>query len=81
MNSWYRHWIAEGLAALEPQAPEQGVFGGAQPNLADVCLVPQLANARRFDQPLGAYPKLLAIDTALRALPAFSAAAPEAVKN
>ena len=81
VNTWYRHWIAEGLAALELQAPEHGLFGGAQPNMADVCLVPQLANARRFDQPLGAYPKLAAIDAALRALPAFAAAAPEAVKN
>ena len=81
VNTWYRHWIAEGLAALEPQAPQQGLFGGTQPNMADVCLVPQLANARRFDQPLGAYPKLTAIDAVLRALPAFAAAAPEAVKN
>ena len=81
VNSWYRHWIAEGLAALELQAPEQGLFGGTLPNMADVCLVPQLANARRFDQPLDAYPKLTAIDAALRELPAFAAAAPEAVKN
>ena len=81
VNSWYRHWIAEGLAALETQSPEHGLFGGAQPNLADVCLVPQLANARRFDQPLEVYPKLLAIDEVLRGLPAFAAAAPEAVRN
>ena len=80
VNTWYRHWIAEGLAALEAQAPADGLFGGALPNLADVCLVPQLANARRFDQPLEGYPKLVAIDAALRALPAFAAAAPEAVK-
>lgn len=80
VNRWYRHWIAEGLAALEAQAPEQGLFGGARPNLADVCLVPQLANARRFDQPLEPYPKLVAIDAVLRELPAFAAAAPEAVK-
>ena len=80
VNTWYRHWIAEGLAALEAQAPAYGLFGGALPNLADVCLVPQLANARRFDQPLEGYPKLVAIDAALRALPGFAAAAPEAVK-
>ena len=80
VNIWYRHWIAEGLAALEAQAPGHGLFGGAQPNLADVCLVPQLANARRFDQPLEPYPKLVAIDAVLRELPAFAAAAPEAVK-
>ena len=81
INGWYRHWIAEGFVALEQQAPTEGLFGGASPNMADVCLVPQMANARRFDAPLDAYPKLVAIDAALRALPAFAAAAPEAVKS
>ncbi len=81
VNTWYRHWIAEGFAALEQMAPEAGLFGGDRPNLADVCLVPQVANARRFDAPLDAYPRLGAIDAALRALPAFAAAAPEAVRN
>lgn len=81
INGWYRHWIAEGFVALEQQAPTEGLFGGARPNMADVCLVPQMANARRFDAPLDAYPKLVAIDAALRALPAFAAAAPEAVKS
>ena len=81
VGTWYRHWIAEGLAALEAQAPDAGLFGGDLPNLADVCLVPQLANARRFDTPLGPYPRLLRIDAALQALPAFAAAAPDAVKT
>lgn len=77
--TWYRHWIAEGFAALETAAPAEGLFGGAAPNMADVCLVPQMANARRFDTPLGAYPKLVRIDVALRALPAFERASPDAV--
>ena len=77
---WYRHWIVEGFAALEAMAPEQGLFGGDLPNLADVCLVPQMANARRFDTPLDAFPKLVRIDAALQALPAFAEAAPDAVK-
>ncbi len=77
---WYRHWIVEGFAALEAMAPEQGLFGGDLPNLADVCLVPQMANARRFDTPLDAFPKLMRIDAALQALPAFAKAAPDAVK-
>lgn len=81
ISSWYRHWIAEGFAALEQQAPADGLFGGDSPNLADVCLVPQMANARRFDTPLEAYPRLVAIDAALRAIPAFAAAAPEAVQS
>ncbi|MCB2058572.1 MAG: maleylacetoacetate isomerase [Novosphingobium sp.] len=78
---WYHHWIAEGFAALEAEAPEAGLFGEDRPNLADLCLVPQMANARRFEVPLGAFPRLVRIDAALRALPAFAAAAPEAVKN
>lgn len=77
---WYRHWIAEGFAALEAMAPETGFFGGAQPNLADICLVPQMANARRFEAPLDAFSKLVRIDAALREIEAFAKAAPEAVK-
>ena len=81
VGAWYRHWITEGFAALEVQAPAAGLFGGAMPNLVDVCLVPQMTNARRFDTPLEAFPQLLRIDAALRALPAFAAAAPDAVNN
>ena len=73
---WNRHWIGSGFAALEAQAPEQGLFGGAAPNLVDICLVPQMANARRFELPLDPYPKLVRIDAALRDHPAFAAAAP-----
>lgn len=80
IKAWYHRWILDGFAVLEGQAPETGLFGGTSPNLADVCLVPQMANARRFAVPLDAFPRLVAIDAALRALPAFAAAAPEAVK-
>lgn len=76
---WYRHWIVEGFAALEAMAPEQGLFGGDLPNLADVCLVPQMANARRFATPLDAFPRLVRIDAALTQMPAFIAAHPDAV--
>lgn len=76
---WYRHWIVEGFTALEAMAPEDGLFGSDLPNLADVCLVPQMANARRFDTPLDAFPKLVRIDEALRGIEAFAKAAPEAV--
>jgi maleylacetoacetate isomerase len=79
IDLWYRHWITEGFAALEQQAPDSGLFGGDQPNLADVCLVPQMANARRFDTPLEGFPKLVRIDAALCALPAFVAAHPDQV--
>ncbi|MBS0482741.1 MAG: maleylacetoacetate isomerase [Proteobacteria bacterium] len=80
VNRWYHHWIAEGFNALEGGAPDHGLFGGAAPDLADICLVPQMANARRFDLPLGPWPRLVRIDAALRALPAFAAAAPDAVR-
>jgi maleylacetoacetate isomerase len=80
VDQWYRHWIVEGFTALETMAPDNGLFGGELPNLADVCLVPQMANARRVDTPLDAFPKLLRIDAALTALPAFAAAHPDQVK-
>jgi maleylpyruvate isomerase len=79
-NGWYRHWIDLGLAALETQLardPAAGPFCyGAAPTLADVCLVPQLANARRLPMPLDVYPTLLRIEAACNALPEFAAAAP-----
>ncbi|GGB67311.1 maleylacetoacetate isomerase [Blastomonas aquatica] len=80
IDDWYRHWVAEGFAALEALAPDAGLFGGTQPDLTDVCLVPQMANARRFDLDLTLYPKLVRIDAELQAIPAFAAAHPEAVK-
>lgn len=80
VDQWFRHWIIEGFTALEAMAPEDGLFGGDLPNLADVCLVPQMANARRVDTPLDAFPKLLRMDAALTALPAFAAAHPDQVK-
>ena len=80
VDQWFRHWIIEGFTALEAMAPEDGLFGGDLPNLADVCLVPQMANARRVDTPLNAFPKLLRMDAALIALPAFAAAHPDQVK-
>jgi maleylacetoacetate isomerase len=79
IDNWYRHWIVEGLTALEAMAPEDGLFGGDLPNLADVCLVPQIYNARRFNASLEASPKLLRIDAVLNQMPAFKAAHPDAV--
>ncbi|HEX9443607.1 MAG TPA: maleylacetoacetate isomerase [Candidatus Binatia bacterium] len=79
-NRWARHWIGLGLGALEEmaRAARRGRFSfGAAPTLADVCLVPQLANARRFGCDLAAYPTLLSIEAACAALPAFAKAAPE----
>ena len=80
-DNWYRHWIEEGFVALEAMAPEAGMFGGEKPNLADVCLVPQIYNARRFDLDLSAYPRLVRIDAECNKWEAFQKAAPEAVKE
>ncbi len=80
IDTWYRHWIAEGFAALEQLAPETGLFGGDAPDLTDVCLVPQVMNARRFELDMVPYPRLVRIDAELQALPAFAAAHPERVK-
>jgi maleylacetoacetate isomerase len=81
LNRWARHWIDLGLSALEQMvvsAPQRGRFCfGNTPTFADICLVPQLANARRFGCDLSAYPALLQIETACNALPAFANAAPE----
>jgi maleylacetoacetate isomerase len=77
INTWYRHWIAEGFAALEALAEPGPYFFGDAISLADVCLVPQMANARRYETDLSPFPKLVAIDAACRALKAFADAAPE----
>jgi maleylpyruvate isomerase len=80
-DAWYRHWIDTGLAALEAQLAADAATGtfchGDVPTMADVCLVPQLANARRANIPLDGYPTLLRIDATCRALDAFARAAPD----
>lgn len=78
---WYRHWISEGFAALEAAAqarPGRFLFGDT-PSLADVFLVPQMYNARRFDVPLEAFPRLLSADAEASGIEAFAAAHPDRV--
>jgi maleylpyruvate isomerase len=80
-DAWYRHWIDTGLSALETQLAGDAATGtcchGDAPTVADICLVPQLANARRASIPLDPYPTLIRIDAHCRALDAFARAAPE----
>ncbi len=79
-DTWYCHWIAEGLGALEAmlKVAEPGPFCfGNAPTLADICLVPQLSNARRLACPLDDYPLLLRAEAACVVLPAFRDSAPE----
>ena len=80
-NDWIARWISEGFAALEAlAAPGAGrfLFGDA-PTLADICLVPQIYNARRFGVPLDAYPLLVRADAQATALAPFAAAHPDRV--
>jgi maleylacetoacetate isomerase len=82
VNVWYRHWITTGFTALEKLARQhstsQRYLYGDSVSLADICLVPQLYNARRFATDLSSFPTLVAIATHLESLPAFAAARPEA---
>lgn len=79
VDAWYRHWIVEGLGALEQMAARRsgGFLFGDAPTMADVCLVPQLYNARRFDVPLDDYPTLLRADENASKLDAFALAHPD----
>lgn len=80
VNVWYRHWIAEGMRAFEATLNQHKRFGkfclGGAVTLADVCLVPQIANARRFNCPLDDFPHSVAIADCAAELPAFKAAHP-----
>src|SRR5207302_1932981 len=77
IDAWYHHWILEGFPAIEKML-EPAPYGFAPlVTLADICLVPQVANARRFKVPLVSFPKIIAVDAARAKLPAFIAAQPE----
>lgn len=79
-SAWYRHWVAEGLAAVEQGLAVYGeTFSlGERPGYLEACLIPQVYNARRFDCDLDAYPRILALTARCEALEAFRRAAPDA---
>lgn len=81
VNTWYRHWVTEGFRSLEELAGTYSKSGrhcyGDAVSLIDICLVPQMYNARRFKTDLTPFPKLVAISTYLESLPEFVAARPE----
>jgi maleylacetoacetate isomerase len=85
VNAWYRHWIAVGFSGLEQEARRATGDGrhmfGQSITVADIYLVPQMFNARRFKCDLDPYPTLRAISAHLESLPAFAKAAPEAQPN
>ncbi len=78
-RAWAGHWITAGFAAIEARLVETAgrhAIGDAI-TLADICLVPQTYNARRFEVDLSPFPRIVAADSAARAHPAFAAAAPD----
>ncbi|EJC62375.1 maleylacetoacetate isomerase [Alcaligenes ammonioxydans] len=81
-NQWYRHWVSVGLEGLEALVLRHGKKGqafifGDLPSIAEICLIPQMFNARRFDIDLTAFPRLLAIEEKCLELSAFQEAAPD----
>jgi maleylacetoacetate isomerase len=78
-DKWYAHWVSEGFQALEALAEQRsgGFLFGNTPTLADICLVPQMYNARRFGVLLNQYPTLLRADESANKLEAFAAAHPD----
>jgi maleylacetoacetate isomerase len=77
IDAWYHHWILQGFAALEAMLKPGPYSYGSSVTLADVCLVPQVFNARRLKVPLDKFPKIVAVDAACLKLPAFDKARPE----
>jgi maleylacetoacetate isomerase len=77
IDAWYHHWVLEGFAALETMIRPGPYCFGSEVTLADICLVPQMYNARRLKVPLDSFPKLVAADAALLKLAPFDKARPE----
>jgi maleylacetoacetate isomerase len=79
VSAWVRHWIGESFVSLEALLSESAgrYCFGDELTLADVCLVPQMYNARRFGCDLTPFPSIVRVTEALRALPEFARAAPE----
>jgi maleylacetoacetate isomerase len=77
IDEWYAHWIVEGFEAVEAMIRPGPYAFGAQVTLADVCIVPQVANARRYKVPLERFPRIAGVDAACQKLAAFESARPD----
>jgi maleylacetoacetate isomerase len=79
-QAWYRHWVETGLAGIEALVagdPRSGTFcHGDAPTLADICLVPQIFNAQRFQASLDHLPTLMRINAHCLSVPAFARSVP-----
>lgn len=77
INEWYAYWVTSGFEAIEATIRPGPYAFGAHVTLADICLIPQIYNARRFKVPLDKFPKILGVEAACNKLPAFDKARPE----
>jgi maleylacetoacetate isomerase len=77
IDEWYHHWVVAGFEALEHLITPGPYACGSEITLADLCLVPQVYNARRLNVPLDRFPKIVGVDRACSAVPAFDRARPE----
>jgi maleylacetoacetate isomerase len=77
VEAWYWHWVIAGFEAVEALIRPGPYAFGPRVTVADICLVPQVYNARRFKVPLDRFPGVVAVDAALLKLPAFDTARPE----
>jgi maleylpyruvate isomerase len=77
IDAWYHHWVIEGFKAIETMISPGPYACGAHVTLADLCLVPQVFNARRLKVPIDAFPKVVAAYAACLKLAAFDKARPE----
>ncbi len=76
VDTWYVHWVKLGFDAIEPAIEGSGFCFGEQATIADVCLMPQLYNAHRFNVPMDAYPKIQAVEAHCQKIAAFADAHP-----
>ncbi len=77
IDAWYHNWVIDGFNAIEAMIKPGPYACGAHVTLADICLVPQVYNARRLKVPLENFPKIVAVEQACLKLPAFDKARPE----
>ena len=76
VEDWYRHWVETGFGAIEKMIGDDGFCAGGRVTLADICLLPQIFNARRYDIDVAAWPRILKVEDTCGSLPAFADAHP-----
>ena len=77
IDGWYHHWVISGFEVVEKMIQPGPYAFGSEPGLGDICIVPQVNNARLLKVPLDAFPKIMAVNDACLQLPAFDKARPE----